>query len=330
MYLNTPEIQRFSLAVGALAALAWKKRQGVIPGGMIVPGLLSILLVQSIPWALSVFGVSVFIQNIYRRWIERVDHERRTAMYFLGFLSLLCATPIAIIFSSVGLLPTSIDSLSGILLPGVIAFNIHRQGFKRVVHGLTFTTAGTLALTGLFIVLGHGLLGLDFDEINKYYNHDSSVRLPAHLLLYLLALVTGFLIYRKTRCRPGGYVVAPMAAALLLDPISAVMFVGGCLVVYFFIVLMSKMTLIVGLDRYVTALLLSIAYVWGIELAFIHFGWKALPFQANHLLVIIAILSYASDAALHGPQRVLLWMLAMVGVSFSGLMFIRLIAILAG
>jgi hypothetical protein len=93
---------------------------------------------------------------------------------------------------------------------------------------------------------------------------------------------------------------------------------------------MSKMTLIVGLDRYVTALLLSIAYVWGIELFFIHFGWKALPFQANHLLVIIAILSYASDAALHGTRRVLLWMLAMVGVSFSGLMLIRLITILAG
>jgi hypothetical protein len=330
MYLNTPEVQRFSLAIGALAALAWKKNQGVIPGGMIVPGLLSILLTQSPPWALSVVGISVVIQNIYRNRLERVDHERRTAMYFLGFLSLFCATPTAIVFSILGFLPSSLDSLSGILLPGVIAFNIHRQGVKRVFCGLTITTAATFSLTALLVAIGHNLLGLNFDEIDKYYIHESAVRLPAHLLLYLLALVTGYLIYRQTRCRPGGYVVAPMAAALLLDPISALMFSGGCVGVYFMITLMSKVTLIIGLDRYVTALLLSIAYVWGVELVFIHFGWQALPFQANHLLVIIAILSYASDTALHGPRRVLPWMFAMVAISISGLLLLRLIGVSAG
>jgi hypothetical protein len=93
--LNTPEIERFSIAIGALAAMAWKDRRGVIPGGIVVPGFLVNALLLSAPWCLAIILVSVITQAIYQRWLERAEYQRRQPMYILGALSLLLSTPIA-------------------------------------------------------------------------------------------------------------------------------------------------------------------------------------------------------------------------------------------
>ena len=56
------------------------------------------------------------------------------------------------------------------------------------------------------------------------------------------------------------------------------------------------------------------------ELIFIQLGMEELPFQGNHLLVIVAILSYANDAVLEGVWRVLPWMMVMLGSSLLSLL----------
>jgi hypothetical protein len=323
MLLSTPEIQRLSMAVGALTAIAWKDRRGVIPGGIVVPGFLVNALVLSAPWCLAILLLSVTIQAIYRRWLERVDHQRRQPMYILGVLSLLLSTPIAWLLIQAGLLPSSLDSITGTFLPGVIAFNLHRQGLKRVMGGVVAVTAITALITGLLVWTGTALLQLDFDQLNRYYLHADNLRLRAQLPQFLVAMLVGSLLYRRTGMRPGGYMVAPIAAALLLEPLSAGLFVMGCLGVETGIRWLMHHSLIIGLQRYVAALLLSIGYVWGMELIFIQLGMEALPFQGNHLLVIIAILSYANDAVLEGVWRVLPCMMVMLGSSLLTLLLIR-------
>jgi len=99
------------------------------------------------------------------------------------------------------------------------------------------------------------------------------------------------------------------------------MFVVGCVSVEALVRNVSANSLIIGLNRYVVALLLSTAYVWTVEMVFIQLGMQSLPFQGNHILVIITILSYANDALLHGRKEVLPWMLVMIGAAM-GVLFI--------
>jgi hypothetical protein len=321
--LNTPEIERFSIAIGALAAMAWKDRRGVIPGGIVVPGFLVNALLLSAPWCLAIILVSVITQAIYQRWLERAEYQRRQPMYILGALSLLLSTPIAWLLIQAGLLPASLDSVTGTFLPGVIAFNHHRQGLKRVMGGMLAVTAITALSTGLLVWISSKLLHLDFHQLNHYYLHADKLRLRAQLLQFLVTLGVGSLLYKRTGMRPGGYMVAPIAASLLLEPLSAGMFAFGCLAVETGIRWLMRNSLIIGLQRYVFALLLSIGYVWGMELIFIQLGMEALPFQGNHLLVIVAILSYANDAVLEGVWRVLPWMMVMLGSSLLSLLLTR-------
>ena len=318
--LNTPEIQRISIAIGAVVAMIWKDRRGVLPGGIIVPGFLANMLLLSAPWCLTILLVSIAIQAIYRRWLQRVDHQRRQPMYILGILSLLLSTPIAWLQIQAGLLPYSSDAISGTLLPGVIAFNLHRQGLKPVLGGALAVTALTALLTGLLVLGGSTLLQVDFNQLNHYYLHADNLKVRAQLLQFIVALLVGSVLYHRTGMRPGGYMVAPIAAALLLDPLSAGMFTTGCLGVEQGVRWLMKCSLIIGLQRYVAALLMSIGYVWGIELLFIGLDMENLPFQGNHILVIIAILSYANDAVLEGARRVLPWMAVMIGSSIISLL----------
>lgn len=241
-------------------------------------------------------------------------------MYILGLLSLLISTPIAWLYIQIGWLPSSLDSVTGTFLPGVIAFNLHRQGLPRVIGGMMAVTGITALLTGALVWIGSNLLMLDFDQIDRYYLHAESLKLRAQLLQFLVALLMGSLLYKRTGLRPGGYMVAPIAASLLLEPISAGLFALGCFGVEAGIRWLMQQSLIIGLQRYVAALLLSIVYVWGMELIFIQVGMEALPFQGNHLLVIIAILSYANDALLEGAWRVLPWMAIMLASSLLTLL----------
>jgi hypothetical protein len=60
--------------------------------------------------------------------------------------------------------------------------------------------------------------------------------------------------------------------------------------------------------------------VWSAEVLFIQLGMNALPFQGNHILVVIAILSYANDVVLYGRRQVLPWMLVMISSAMGALL----------
>ena len=320
MELSTAEIQRFSLAIGSLLALFWQQRNGVTPGGIIVPGMLTNLVLVSPGWCLIVVGTAYLIQWIYQRWLERLHHQRRLPMYILGMLSILISTPLALTAIQLGIIASRLDGITGSLLPGVIAFNLHRQNRRSVSQGMLIVSAGTLLLTLSLVGIGSQLFQIDFNELNQYYRHVSSIQLHFKSVQFLVALLIGMMIYTRTQERPGGYVVAPMAAVLLLEPLSAAMFVVGCLSVEHLVRAISARSLIVGLNRYVVALLLSIAYVWSVEMLFIQLGMDALPFQGNHILVVIGILSYANDVVLYGRSKVLPWMLVMISAAMAALL----------
>jgi len=227
MELITPEIQRFSLAIGSLLALFWQQRYGFTPGGIIVPGILTNLLLVSPLWCLTVIATAYLIQWIYQRWLQRLDHQRRRPMYILGVLSLLISTPLALAAIQLGMIAASLDGITGSILPGVIAFNLHRQSWRPVSRGMLVVTTGTLLITLAIVAIGSALFQIDFNELNQYYNHVSSIQLHAKSIQFLIALLVGMAIYKRTQQRPGGYVVAPMAAALLLEPLSACDVCGG-------------------------------------------------------------------------------------------------------
>lgn len=326
--LNTPEITRLALIIGAFIATIYKNTYNVNPGGVIIPGLIVILFLLSPLWCISTLVLSFIVYFIYDNFLKRADYKRRTPMYILSLLSLTFANSLALIYVQLGLLDPSLDKLTGTLLPAVIAYTWTNQKMSKVTTGMVITTLATVVTLGFIYIIGALVLGLDFDVIRPWYEGKEQLDLDYPLLQFYIVLVIGYIIYRFTDIRAGGYLIAPVAAALLLNPLSAVIFLIGCIAVYFLTVWVCKNSLIVGLNRYALALFFSTMYVWGVELVFLHLDTTILPFEGSNIFVIIAIMSYVNDSILYAKDGAVLYMGITLLIAFATLLTVEIVSML--
>ena len=314
---NSIEFSRLSLVIGAFIAIKYKDRYGVIPGGIIVPGFIITLLLISPLWCFTVIGLSFPVFWIYKKFLDRTDYKRRTPMYILAFVSIAIANLIAILYSYWGWFTPSFDSLSGTMIPAVIAFTFTKQKMPRVITGIVISTLLTLAIVMFIYLIGNDLLGWDFDYLGGITVGKETFSINKSLVQFYAALGIGFLFYHFQDIRAGGYLIAPVVAALLVNPISAVFFVFGCLLIFYVTQKICQYTLLIGLKRYTLVLLLSTVYIWSIELCFSVFDSSILPFQGSNIFVIIAMLSYVNDVILHSKQNILKFIFMTVIASLS-------------
>jgi hypothetical protein len=316
---DTPEIHRLALTIGAFVAIAYKDRFGVTPGGVIVPGFIIVLFLQSPLWCVTSVTLAFTVHYIYKRFLAKTSYKLRTPMYILSFLSLAIANFIALIYIKLGLLYPSLDSLSGTLLPAVIAYTITKQKVSKVVKAMFIATTGTLIVLIAIYLIGVYVFNIDFDTIRGYYTAKETLNLQYHLFQFYVTLIISYLIYRYKDVRSGGYMVAPVAAALLTQPLSALLFLIGCITVYLVVQTICQFTLLIGLKRYVVALFFSTLFVWTTEILFINAGSILLPFQGGNLFVIIAMMSYVNDSILYARKNVIKYMIVNVFVAFIAL-----------
>jgi hypothetical protein len=315
---NTPEIHRLALNIGAFVAIAYRDRYGVIPGGVIVPGFIIVLFLLSPIWCITSLALSFVVYFIYKRFLAKTSYKRRTPMYILAFVSLAITNFVGLIYIKLGWLYPSLDSLSGTLLPAVIAFTLTKQKMNKVIRAMAITTLVTLGILIAIYLIAAFIFSIDFDVIRGYYSTKEILQIHYPLFQFYAALAVSYLFYRFKDVRSGGYMVAPVAAALLVYPVSAIIFLVGCITVYLGVQTICQFTLLIGLKRYVVALFFSTLFVWTTELMFIDFGFNILPFQGGNLFVIIAMMSYVNDSILYANKKVINYMvLTVLAAMFS-------------
>ena len=313
--VNTPEISRLALIIGAFAAVSYKNIYGINPGGVIVPGFIIILFLISPIWSVTTLGLSFVVYFIYKHYLDRTGYKRRTPMYIISTLSLAITNLVALVYIQLDWLVPSLDGLSGTLLPAIIAFTFTKQKMGNVVKGITLTTLATAFVLLLIYIVGFYLFNIDFDTLRPLYAGKETIELKFPLIHFYTALGVGYLIYRYKDVRSGGYMIAPIAAALLIHPLTAAIFLLGCFIVYLVTQFICNATLIIGLKRYALALFISTVFVWSVELLFLHLDSTILPFKGSNIFVIIAIMSYANDNILYSKKNVIFYMLITVVIA---------------
>jgi gamma-polyglutamate biosynthesis protein CapC len=134
-----------SLVVGVVVSLVYAERTGVIPAGLVVPGYLALVLDQTVFLA-AIFLLSFLTFLIVDRGIDRYvilyGRRRFVAMLSIGIM-------LKLVFDALyPAMPFEVYEFRGIgvIVPGLIANAIHRQG---VPH----TILSTLLLAGLTFLL---------------------------------------------------------------------------------------------------------------------------------------------------------------------------------
>ncbi len=324
--LHTADSYRLTLLLGVFITITYRNMYGIIPGGLIVPGSLVVLLILSPVWFVTVLGLSFIVYGIYQYGFRSTDYKRRTPMYILACLSLSLSSIVAFYYSRWGLMPFSLDSQVGSILPGVIAFNLSKQKVGRSTYAL-------VVCTGLTFICVLGIVGfLHYLGIQQPFAAATSpqivLQLNYPLIHFFLALGVGYLIYRQQDIRSGGYMVAPVVALALLNPFTALYFLLGCGMVYTLAQLYCEWTLTVGLRRYVVVLSLSTLYLWGTDLALQSIDPTLPVLQGGSYILNIAMLSYVNDAIVYRDRPVLKYMILLTGISMVGIVVVDIVSYL--
>jgi gamma-polyglutamate biosynthesis protein CapC len=143
-----------SLVVGVVVSLVYAERTGVIPAGLVVPGYLALVLDQVI-FLSAIFLLSFLTFLIVDRGIDRYvilyGRRRFVAMLSIGIM-------LKLVFDALyPAMPFEVYEFRGIgvIVPGLIANAIHRQGVPHTILS-TLLLSGTtfLVVFGVSIALG--------------------------------------------------------------------------------------------------------------------------------------------------------------------------------
>lgn len=143
-----------SLLVGVVLSLAYAERTGVLPAGMVVPGYLALVIDQYV-FVAFIFLISfitfLVVDQVLSRFMILYGRRRFVAMLAVG---VLCKIIFDFLYPN---LPFEVYEFRGIgvIVPGLIANAIHRQGIGHTVSS-TLLLSGATYLVVLVIGLAIG------------------------------------------------------------------------------------------------------------------------------------------------------------------------------
>lgn len=287
------ELTRLLFLLGAVAALIYKKRFGVTPGGIIVPGMLAIGTYAS--WLTPVFVIvnALVCVGIYQLCFARYALKHRWSALILVTLSTVIG------FAAHALQEPAYNELHQVLLinlvaPGLVAMSIRRSGLVEVFAG-TATVTAIVYVVGIAIYMAfppvfYTQLTVGLSSYQELSIHHSEIFL-------VLSLIVSALVYVLFGIRGGGYIVAPYIAAVTLStPAQGLLLLGSAVFCYGSVRLIQRYTLIVGLERFVLCLICATIAITANDI--IAVTLRIDGYRPAQLILVIAIAIATNDLCL--------------------------------
>jgi len=299
-FLSSVDLVRLVFLIGAVFALIYKKKVGVTPGGIIVPGVLTGLLFTSFLAFIITLAASLICYGVYKLTIGRYALNKRWSALIIISISVAFSLIATALVESTHLLGHEIIAFS-LVVPGLIAISANKYGPAKVALGtLTVTAICYLAAWALILTIPYPLLSHTTVELGQY----TQLSLVNPYVVIPISLISAIVLYYKFGIRSGGYLVSPFIAAVTFSsPIQALMLVAGVALCTIAVKLALRFTLIIGLERFVFSLFCAYIVVGIMDMIAITTtvpGYRPAP-----LVLIVAIAIFTNDLSLQSVKTTL-------------------------
>jgi len=299
-FLSSIDLVRLVFLIGAVLALIYKKKIGVTPGGIIVPGVLTGMLFTSFLAFLITLAAALLCYGLYRVTLGRYALSKRWSALVLISVSVAFSLAATAVVEFTHFMSHEIIAFS-MVVPGLIAISANKYGVRKVLTGtLAVTAACYLVAWALILTLPYGLLSYTTVELGQY----QQLSLTNPYIALPISLVSAIVLYYKFGIRSGGYLVAPFIAAVTFSsPMQALMLAVGVALSTVLVRLALRYTLIIGLERFVFSLVCGYVVVSLMDMLAIHFtivGYRPTP-----LVLIVAVAVLTNDLSLQSIRGTL-------------------------
>lgn len=297
LFTYSVDLTRVVFLIGAVLALMYKKKTGITPGGVIVPGLLAVTLDVSFLAFISTMALAVLCSYVYKYTLNTFALSTRWAMLAnVGISVTLSIATIELMRHTH--LGGQEFLLFSMIIPGLVSQNAKKYSLTKVMYGALAVTAATYAIGWLLTLVAPETWTTALTTQLAAYR--PLVLSHAYVVLALSLLMAG-LVYFKYKLRAGGYLVAPFLAIVAFSSIPQfIMFGTAVAASYLLVQVVQKHTLTIGLDRFIVSLFCGYFAVTIMDLVAIHAGIA--HYRPSPLVLIVAIAVFTNDLCLQ-PVR---------------------------
>lgn len=294
------DLTRAVFLIGAVLALLYKKKLGVTPGGVIVPGTLAGILFSSFTAFLVVLASSVICMLLYKLVFAHYALSKRWSAFIIIAMSVVLG--LGLMAAAQQMYLNQEVLLLSLVTPGLITISARKYGFGKVTFGaLTVTTACCLIAWFLSMLIPY--------EAQTYLSVQLAAFAPLTLtnpyLVLPISLAVSALVYYRFGVRGGGYLIAPFIAVVAMNsPLQLLLVLLSVALSYLAILAIQKYTLLFGLERFVACLFLGYFFVTIMDVLAITVGLGE-GYSPAPLVLIIAIAVMTNDLALQSIKHTL-------------------------
>lgn len=292
-FLSSVDLVRIVFLVGAVLALIYKKKVGVTPGGIIVPGVITGLLFTSFLAFIITLSITLICFGLYKITLGRYALSKKWAAFAIISASVTLSLIATAITETTHLLGNEIIAFS-LVVPGLIAISANKYGLGKVLTGTLAVTAVCYFIAwALILTIPYALLSHTTVELGQY----QQLSLENPYLTVPLSLLTAIVLYYKFNIRSGGYLVAPFIAAVTFSsPIQTLMIFAGVALSTLAVRLALRYTLIIGLERFVLSIFFG--YIMVGIMDFIAITYTIPGYRPAPLVLIVAVAILTNDLSL--------------------------------
>lgn len=293
IFWSSIDLTRLVFLVGAVLALLYKKKFGVTPGGVIVPGVLTGILFVSVVAFFMTLASAMLCWLIYRLVFARWALDKRWAALITVSISVVLGLAMMLLVDATHLFHQELMLIT-LIVPGLMAISARKYHPGKVLIGALSVTAACYAIGWLLVLtLPYDLLTHLSVQLGTY----TQLSLDNSYIVIPVSLIVSILIYYRFGIRGGGYLIAPFLAAVTFSsPIQAGLLAIGVALSYLAVRLVLRFTLMIGLERFVFSIFCGYIVITVLDIiatTVIIPGYRPAP-----LVLIIAIAVLTNDLSL--------------------------------
>lgn len=295
---DSVDLMRLTFLSGALLALLYKKKVGVTPGGIVVPGILTLLLFTDIVVFLITIASALACFLIYEFTLGGRALERKWSS--IAMVSISCSIGLTGLYLLDDVYPiTQETSLLTMVAPGLIAISIRKYSINSVIKGMSIVTAAT---TFIGLLLLKSIPIKSATELSVGLSIYPELSLSNPYLVIPASLVAAALVLKSTGTKGGGYLIMPFLAAITWS--SPLQLTGVIICTMLSVVtirLIQSVTLITGLERFVLSLWISGIAITCLDLLATKYTIPG--YKASDLIVLISVAVITNELTLQSLKR---------------------------
>ena len=303
------DLTRLAIVLGVIVGTLIYQRTGLTLGGVIIPGFFALY----IPYPLHLLATLMISLATYffvhkyllRRKIfygrQLVEIEILTGLC----LQILWTLLLTALGSRVALAPLFIGV--GMVLPGIIAHDMSRQGVWRTLISSLFGAVVVYLLVYLIGAFQEILPDLVLIPAPIYHAQPEPFAFPVDYLPFAIiaSVLLGIFVLKRFHLHTVGFAATAYFSLLLLRPLDLAL-LAGCALATFMLVKfgIARIALVFGRTRLATMILMGVVISWAVELLVIYLSQGMLnPWAGIKAMVPLLVALLANEFERQGLKK---------------------------